>query len=41
MESDNILAVNIPNLVTITLMAVIGGFLLGALKKAVMPKPAN
>lgn len=35
MESDNILAVNVPNLITITLMAVVGGLLLGLVGKAV------
>ena len=35
MESDNIIAVNVPNLITITLMAVLGGFVLGLIKKAV------
>jgi len=34
MESDNILAVNVPNLITITIMAVLGAFLLGLIKKA-------
>lgn len=35
MENDNILAVNIPNGISILIMAVVGGFLLAAIKKAV------
>ncbi len=35
MESDNILAVNIPNGISILIMAVVGGFLLAAIRKAV------
>ncbi len=41
MESDNILAVNIPNLITITLMAVVGGFLLGLAGKALAGARSN
>lgn len=36
MEADNILAVNIPNLITITIMAVLGGFILGMVRKGVL-----
>lgn len=35
MESENILAVNFPNMVTITLMAVVGGLLLSLARKGV------
>jgi len=35
MESDNILAVNIPNGISILIMAVVGAFLLGIVRKAV------
>lgn len=41
MESDNILAVNVPNVITITIMAVLGGFLLGMIRKAVMQNMPN
>lgn len=34
MENDNILAVNIPNGISILIMAVVGGFLLAAIRKA-------
>jgi hypothetical protein len=33
MESENILAVNIPNMVSITIMAVLGAFILGLARK--------
>lgn len=35
MENDNILAINIPNGISILIMAVVGGFLLAAVRKAV------
>lgn len=35
MESENILAINVPNVISITIMAVIGGLVLGLLGKAV------
>lgn len=41
MEAENILAVNIPNLITVTIMAIVGGFLLGMIRKAVMSKRSN
>lgn len=41
MESDNILAINVPNMVTITIMAVVGGLLLGLVSKAVNSARAN
>ena len=41
MESENILAVNIPNGVSILIMAVVGGFLLAMLRKAVKGKASN
>lgn len=34
MESENILAINIPNIVSITIMAVVGGLVLGLIGKA-------
>ena len=36
MESNNILAVNVPNAITVTIMAVVGLFLIGLASKAVM-----
>ena len=33
METQNIIAVNIPNMISITLMAVVGALILGALRK--------
>lgn len=41
MESDNILAVNVPNMITITLMAIVGGFLLGLIGRAVKSAQAK
>jgi hypothetical protein len=41
MESENILAINIPNMISITIMAVIGGLLLGLVSKAVSSARAN
>ena len=41
MENDNILAVNIPNGISILIMAVVGGFLLAALRKAVKGNVRN
>lgn len=35
MESENILAVNVPNMVTITLMAIVGMLVIGLVGKAV------
>lgn len=35
MESDNILAVNIPNGISILIMAIVGGLLLAMARKAV------
>lgn len=35
MENDNILAINIPNGISILIMAVVGGFLLAMVRKAV------
>jgi len=40
-EADNILAVNIPNLITITIMAVLGGFILGMIAKGVKSAMPN
>jgi len=40
-ESDNILAVNVPNLITITIMALLGGFILGLIRKGVMQAQGN
>ncbi len=40
-ENDNILAVNIANGVSILIMAIVGFFLLGLLRKAVTGKAAN
>lgn len=41
MESENILAINIPNIISITIMAVVGGLVIGlvgrALKQAQNP----
>jgi hypothetical protein len=34
MENDNILAINIPNGISILIMAVVGGFLLAIVRKA-------
>jgi hypothetical protein len=33
-ENDNIIAINIPNIVSILIMAVVGGFLIGLASKA-------
>lgn len=33
MESENILSINIPNIVSITIMAVVGGFVIGLIGK--------
>jgi hypothetical protein len=41
MEADNIVAINIPNIVSITLMAVVGGLILGLIGKAVKGANAN
>lgn len=41
MESDNILAVNIPNGISILIMAVVGGFLLSMIRKAVKGNVAS
>jgi len=41
MESENILAVNIPNMVSITIMAVLGAFILGALRKWYMSQQSG
>jgi len=35
MESTNILAINVPNMVSITLMALVGGLIFGVIAKAV------
>lgn len=35
MESENILAINIPNIISITIMALVGGLVLGLIGKAV------
>ena len=35
MESENILAINIPNIVSITIMAIVGGLVLGLAGKAI------
>lgn len=34
MESENILAINVPNAISITVMALFGAFILGAILKA-------
>ena len=36
METQNIIAVNVPNMISITLMAIVGALILGAAKKAYM-----
>lgn len=41
MESENILAVNIPNAVSILIMAIVGGLLLAMLRKAVTGKASS
>ena len=41
MESDNILAVNVPNMITITIMAVVGGLVIGLARKAWMQSQAS
>jgi hypothetical protein len=38
MSSENIIAVNIPNVVTIVLISTIGGMILAAARKAYMNK---
>jgi len=35
MESENILAINVPNMISITIMAIVGGLVLGLISKAV------
>lgn len=34
MESENILAINIPNIISITIMAAVGGLVIGLIGKA-------
>jgi hypothetical protein len=41
MESENILAVNVPNLITITIMAALGAFLLGLIYKGAHSAMSN
>ncbi len=41
MESDNIIAVNVPNVISITIMALVGGFLLGLVRKAYMSRAGS
>jgi hypothetical protein len=41
METENILAVNVPNMVSITIMALVGGLLIGLIGKAVQNAAAN
>jgi len=41
LETQNIIAVNVPNMISITLMAVIGALILGALKKAYSSASGN
>jgi hypothetical protein len=36
LDSENIIAVNVPNVITITIMAVMGGFILGLIRMAIM-----
>jgi chromate transport protein ChrA len=40
-ESENILAVNIPNGISILIMAIVGGLLLSMLRKAVKGNASN
>lgn len=41
MESNNILAINIPNMISITIMALVGALLLGLLAKGIGMAKAN
>lgn len=41
METENIIAVNVPNMISITIMALVGGFLIGLIYKAVNGAAGN
>lgn len=41
METQNILAVNVPNMISITIMALVGGLLVGLITKAVNSSGGN